>query len=217
MIVISDMIGTVTTGSPVIGLVKWVRLHQSAARANFYIGWNLPGYILARWGVVNWLKWAQGFMISALPLLKHPSQKMLNGMAEWSVEHELWPKRRQDVLDQLSGHIEQGAQVHIASSVYEPTVQAFARRIGAQGIGTPLQIVNGRVSFREQLAADRHKAEKVLSRLGVNSVAVAYGDTWADIHLLGIAERPVAVYPDDVLKAIALERGWEILGERNAE
>jgi phosphoserine phosphatase len=35
-----------------------------------------------------------------------------------------------------------------------------------------------------------------------------------DIPLLEHADHPVAVYPDKKLKAIALERGWEILGER---
>ncbi len=42
----------------------------------------------------------------------------------------------------------------------------------------------------------------------------AYGDTWADIPLLEHADRPIAVYPDAPLKAAALERGWEILGDR---
>jgi phosphoserine phosphatase len=59
--------------------------------------------------------------------------------------------------------------------------------------------------------------EKVLTKLGVDKVDVAYGDTWADIPLLKHADRPVAVYPDEVLKATALERGWEILGNRKAK
>jgi phosphoserine phosphatase len=40
----------------------------------------------------------------------------------------------------------------------------------------------------------------VLSRLGVDRVDVAYGDTWMDIPLLEHAEHPVAVYPDEKLK-----------------
>jgi len=33
-----------------------------------------------------------------------------------------------------------------------------------------------------------------------------------DIPLLEHAEHPVAVYPDEKLRAVAQERGWEIMG-----
>jgi phosphoserine phosphatase len=62
--------------------------------------------------------------------------------------------------------------------------------------------------------AQERKIEKVLSQLGVDRVDFAYGDTEQDIPLLEHADHPVAVYPDEKLKAIALARGWEILGTR---
>jgi phosphoserine phosphatase len=46
----------------------------------------------------------------------------------------------------------------------------------------------------------------------VDKADIAYGDTRAHIHPLEHADKPVAVYPDEALKATALERGWEILG-----
>jgi len=52
-----------------------------------------------------------------------------------------------------------------------------------------------------------------LSRLAVQRVDVAYGDTMMDIPLLEHADHPVAVYPDAELKSIALERKWEIIGD----
>jgi phosphoserine phosphatase len=53
----------------------------------------------------------------------------------------------------------------------------------------------------------------VLARLGVERVDFAYGDTVLDIPLLEHADHPVAVYPDEKLRAMATERGWEIIGE----
>lgn len=217
MIVVSDMIGTITTGSPVLGLVKWVRHNRSAFRADFYLSRNIPSYLLAKWGLIDSQKWGQKLMFTALSLIKYPSRESLEQMGQWSVEYELWPKRRQDILDHLTSHIKDGAQVYIASSVYEPTVVAFASRIGIHGIGTPLGIAGGRVHFAESLVADGQKAEKVLSQLGVDKLDVAYGDTWADIPLLEQADRPIAVYPDEVLLATAVERGWEILGDRKSK
>jgi phosphoserine phosphatase len=194
-----------------------VRHNQSAFRANLYLGRLIPAYLFSKWGLVDSQAWGQKLMFTALPLIKNPSHENLEQMGEWSVEYELWPKRRQDIVDQLTNHVKDGAQVYIASSVYEPTVLAFANLIGVRGIGTPLEIVDGQVRFAEALVAEDQKVEKVLNQLGVEKVDVAYGDTWADIPLLEHADRPVAVYPDEALKATALERGWEILGDRNAK
>jgi phosphoserine phosphatase len=113
----------------------------------------------------------------------------------------------------LLKHREDDAEVYIASSVVEPFIEPFARRIGAQVIGTPVDIVNGRVKMVGGLVANEKKIDEVLSRLGVDHVDVAYGDTWMDIPLLEHADHPVAVYPDAKLKSVALERGWEIMGD----
>jgi phosphoserine phosphatase len=92
-------------------------------------------------------------------------------------------------------------------------VAAFARRIGAEAIGTPVEFANGRVRIPGELVADEKKIAQVLSRLGVERVDFAYGDTALDIPLLEHADHPVAVYPDEKLRAVAIERGWEIMGE----
>jgi phosphoserine phosphatase len=131
------------------------------------------------------------------------------------VEHDLWKKRRDDVIARLKSHIAQGAQVYIASSVIEPIIEPFAARLGAQTIGTPVEYVNGTVRVAGELVAQERKIEQVLSRLGVDRVDFAYGDTAQDVPLLEHADRPVAVYPDEALKAVARRRGWEILGARD--
>lgn len=213
MIVISDMMGTLTTGSPVLGLVSWVRENQSKTRANLFMASMLPTYYLAKFGVLDWQKWGQTAMINSLGLVRDATPQTLEQIGEWAVDHDLWPDRREDVLARLAEHSAQGAQVYIASSVFEPTVAAFARRVGAQAIGTPLKIENGRLGLASDLVSSKRKIEQVLARLGVQQVDVAYGDTAQDVPLLENAVHPVAVYPDEALHAIALERGWEVLGE----
>jgi phosphoserine phosphatase len=136
----------------------------------------------------------------------------LRHAAEWVVEHDLWKKRREDVVKRLVEHRNRGAQIYIASSVVEPFIEPFAERIGARSIGTPIEIVNGRVQMVGELVANKKKIEQVLSRLGVERVDVAYGDTVLDIPLLEHADHPVAVYPDARLKSFAMTHGWEIFG-----
>ncbi|HSL30580.1 MAG TPA: haloacid dehalogenase-like hydrolase [Anaerolineales bacterium] len=217
MIVVSDLIGTLTTGSPVIGLVDWVRNNQSRMQARLYMASIMPSYFIAKRGWIDWQNWAQGLMIDSLKMVRHATPEKMKAVAEWVVEHELWKKRRDDVIERLKGHAAEGSRVYIASSVIEPMIEPFARRIGTQMIGTPVEYADGRVQVAGELVAQERKIEKVLSRLGVERVDVAYGDTEQDIPLLEHADHPVAVYPDDALKAIALRRGWEILGSREQD
>jgi len=213
MIVVSDMMGTLTTGSPFLGLVDWVRHNQSGLRARYYMAAVTPSYLLAKNGLIDWQSWGQRLMINSLAYIRNADEEKVRHASEWVVEHDLWKKRREDVVARLVEHREEGAQVHIASSVVEPFIEPFARRIGAQVIGTPTEIIDGRLRIAGELAANERKIEQVLSRLGVDRVDVAYGDTWMDIPLLEHADRPVAVYPDEKLMAIASVRGWEIMGE----
>jgi phosphoserine phosphatase len=213
MIVASDLMGTLTTGSPFLGLVDWVKHNQSKFRANLYIAAIMPSYFLAKRGLIDWQTWGQKLMVDSLSYIKDADPEKLQQASEWIVEHDFWKKRREDVVARLIKHHEQGAKVYIASSVVEPFIEPFARRIGAQTIGTPIKIVNGRVKLIGELMSNERKIEQVLSRLGVDRVDMAYGDTILDVPLLEHADHPVAVYPDAKLKIIALERNWEIIGD----
>jgi phosphoserine phosphatase len=215
MIVISDMMGTLTTGSPVIGLVDWVQHNQSRNQARLFMASILPGYMISKLGLRDWQSWAQKTMIDSLRLVRDATPEKMKIVGEWAVEHNLWKKRRQDVIDCLLEHKSQGAQVYIASSVIEPLIEPFARRTGVQFIGTPVEYENGHVKLAGDLVSQENKIGQVLSRLGVERVGFAYGDTAQDIPLLEHANHPVAVYPDGKLKVAALERGWEILGSRD--
>jgi phosphoserine phosphatase len=212
-IVISDMMGTLTTGSPVLGLVDWVGHNQSKTQARWLMASLMPGYLLAKSGLVDMYLWAQQLMIESLGWLRDVTPEKFEQVADWVVEHNLWQNRRADVISRLSEHAQSGAQVYIASSVVEPITQSFARRFGAQAIGTPLQIENGRASLANSLVASDRKIQEVLTRLNISRVDYAYGDTAMDIPLLEHADQPVAVYPDKRLYAAAKERGWQIFGE----
>jgi phosphoserine phosphatase len=213
MIVASDLMGTLTTGSPFLGLVDWVKYNQSKFRANLYMAAITPSYILAKNGLIDWQAWGQKLMVNSLGYIKDADPEKLAHASEWVVERDFWKKRREDVVERLIKHREQGAKVYIASSVVEPFIEPFARRIGAEAIGTPVEIVNRRVRMTGELMANEKKIEQVLSRLGVDRVDMAYGDTILDVPLLEHSDHPVAVYPDVKLKIYALDKGWEIIGD----
>ena len=213
MIVVSDMMGTLTTGSPVVGLVDWVRHNQSRTQAQLYMLSIAPAYFIAKRGWIDWQKWGQDLMVKSLKMVRNATPEKMNLVGEWAVEHNLWKKRREDVIARLANHKSEGAQVYIASSVVEPLIEPFAKRIGVRTIGTPVKYKDGRVQVDGELVAQERKIEQVLSRLGMERVDFAYGDTEQDIPLLEHADHPVAVYPDAALKKYALSRNWEILGD----
>ena len=214
MIVISDMMGTLTTGSPVLGLVDWVRHNQSRMQARLYMASIMPSYFIAKRGWIDWQKWGQDLMVNSLKMVKEATPEKMKVVGEWAVEHDLWKKRREDVVARLIDHKSKGADVYIASSVVEPLIEPFAKRVGAQTIGTSVEYKNGHVRVAGDLVAQERKIEQVLSRLDVERVDFAYGDTVQDVPLLEHADHPVAVYPDEKLNTVALARGWEILGSR---
>lgn len=213
MIVLSDMNGTLTTGSPFLGVVDWVRHNQSKIEAAWYKLSIMPSYFLAKRGLIDWQTWGQKLMLDSLGYIKDATPEKVAHVSEWLVEHELWMKRREDVVARLVKHREDGAKTYIASSMMEPFLEPFARRIGAEVIGTPTEIVNGRLKMVGDMVVNEKKIEQVLSRLGVDRVDVAYGDSIMDAPMLEKADRPIAVYPEERLRAMAQERGWEILGD----
>lgn len=213
MIIASDLMGTLTTGSPFLGVVDWVRNNQSRMRGGLYFAAAVPSYFLAKNGWIDWQAWGQKLMLESLGYIKDATPEKLAQVSEWVVEHDFWRKRRKDVIARLARHREEKAQIYIVSSVVEPFVEPFARRIGAKAIGTPVEIVDGSVKLSGELMTNEKKVEQIFARLGVNRVDFAYGDTILDAPLLEHARHPVAVYPDEKLKAIALQRGWEIIGD----
>jgi phosphoserine phosphatase len=213
MIVISDMMGTLTTGSPVLGILNWVKEHQSKLQARWLLASMMPAYMLVKAGLKDPQPWGQRLMIQSLTWLKNMNAERFDEVAEWAVDYNLWEKRRKDVIERLQNHVRQGAQVYLASSVVEPIAIAFARRIGIDAIGSPLSFKDGRVWLTSGLVAADRKIAEVLQRLNIERVDYAYGDTPMDVPMLKNAYHPVAVYPDRRLAEIARENGWEIMGQ----
>jgi phosphoserine phosphatase len=211
MIVISDMMGTLTTGSPILGLLDWIKVHQSKAQARWLLASMMPSYLLVKLGLIDPQSWGQGLMVKSLTWLKDMDEVKFSQACEWAVEHTLWLKKRESVIARLQEHVKQGAQVYLASSVVEPIAEAFARRIGVQAIGSPVEIEGGKVRLVDGLVSSERKIQEVLRRLGVEQVDYAYGDTFMDIPMLENAVHAVAVYPDRRLLEEAKVNGWEIL------
>ncbi|GAB4478724.1 MAG: hypothetical protein Kow00124_23440 [Anaerolineae bacterium] len=214
VIIASDLEGTLTTGATWVGVGEYLKVHGHAARYRLFFAAHLPGALLARPHLINQQRYKERWLVDLAQLLRGFTPAELDHMAEWVVEHEMWPGRRTDVLAELEGHMAAGRRVILASGTYQPVIEAFARRIGVtECLGTPFTLREGRATGH--LAGPMNTGERKIAALRayLNGAVLdmAYGDTAADIPMLAAAASAVAVYPDGPLRDRARREGWRIL------
>ncbi len=222
MIIASDLEGTLTTGATWRGFGRYVRKHGRALPGTLFLVSRLPGVPLARAGLIDKRAYQVAWIADEIRLLRGATHEQIEQMGEWVVEHEMWPRRREDVLAELEARRREGARIVIVSGTYQPIADAFARRIGAEAIGTPLLFEDGRGSLAKPDFTGRLASPLVTLELKVQALTAllgdgvrpdaAYGDTLPDLPMLEMSAEPVAVYPDAKLRAVAVERGWRIVG-----
>lgn len=224
-IIASDLEGTLTTGRTWQALADYLAKHGSKYggawryRRNFW--WRYP--IIAATKIpaigkrVDVPALQQQWMVDLLALFAGASEADFADIAAWVVDHHLWPKRREDVLAHLKNYGKNyGGKLIVASGAYQPIVQAFADKLGAEAIGTPLEVVtraaqptltgktNGAINTAH---AKRQRLEHYLQG---QTLDVALGDTSEDIPMLALSQQALAVYPDKILAAHAATYHWQI-------
>lgn len=214
--VVSDVEGTLTEGVMWKAVSDYLRNNGRAADDKRFLRRNLWGVLRYRLGWIDRDAFKNRWITSQVRLLAGFSRVEIEALAEWVIENSFWPARRQAVLDELAGYQAQGAQVLLASGLYQPIVAAFAARLGLpadQAIGTPLRFLEDVFSgeFAGPISNGQEKAHQVRAYVGDGKILAAYGDSLSDVYLLEMSEKPVAVYPEPELAAEAKRRGWRVL------
>ena len=219
-LVVSDMDGTLTTAETWKAVLAWVRDRHPSPAARRFVWVHLPLVARLRLGLMDREAFRGRWLGEEAALLRDLPEARLVKMGEWVVEAWLWPARRTAAIKAVSTALEglradgSHPELYVATAAYQPVADAFAARMGATGgLGTPLEVREGRSTGRlaGPVSAGIRKASLVSERAAGRQVAVAFGDSEADLHLLALAERPVAVDPDAALRRTAARSGWEIL------
>lgn len=209
MVVATDLEGTITDGALWRGLGRYLSAHgPSWAYRAFFVA-RMPAWLLVKLSLFSDERFRERWLVDAPRLLQGLDIDRLRGVAEWIVEHEFWPKRRPRLLEEIEEHRRRGRRVVLVSGAYQPVLDSFAARIGAEAIGTPLHTEPVRAGL--PINTGPAKVSRLVEALGGQPVEAAYGDTAADIPMLQISLRPVAVQPDIGLRQVAQARGWRII------
>ncbi|MBC8496335.1 MAG: HAD-IB family phosphatase [Chloroflexi bacterium] len=211
-VIITDLEGTLTTGSSWRGFRRYFKQHYSALTYNLFFARFLPRFPLMKLGLLDRQKTMTAWLQAEIGLLRGLPMSEVNAMAEWVVFNEMWPKCRPEILLEFEKKRLSGAQIVVVSGAYQPIVEAFARKMDARAIGTQLRYEDGRLSGIElPVNSYQHKTEKVRVLYPDARIVAAYGDTLSDLPMMEMSEQPVAVYPDAKLLRVAEERGWRVM------
>ncbi len=214
MIVASDLNGTLTTGSPILAVARWVKNNQPDRYPPGWMPRVFLSYFQVKLGLVAIDTWGDQNMRRVLDLVDASAPETLDQVMQAVARDELWKKRRQEPIEVLRNYLQSGAEIILISATYQPAVQQFAELIGSEktrGIGTPVTVQNGRIRLAENITSREQKLIRLKETIGDTSIQVALGDTFADIPLLEQAETAIAVYPDKILRETALSRNWRII------
>jgi len=210
--IVTDLEGTLTTGSSWRGFRSYFKQHYSVLSYNLFFTRFLLRFPLMKMGLLNRQKTMTAWLQAEIGLMRGLPASEINTMAEWVVFNEMWPKCRPDVLLEIDKKRLLGAQIVVVSGAYQPIVDAFARKMEARAIGTRLIYEDGKLNGIElPVNSYQHKVEKVRARYPDARIVAAYGDTLSDLPMLEMSNMPMAVYPDKKLLRVAEERGWRVM------
>lgn len=186
-------------------------------RYNKFYRWMLPRYIGYKMKVYPAERMKERSMQSYLKAIDDMSKDELTTFFEEATE-KMKRKFNPLVVEKLNEHIKDGVHVMIVSGAYTPLLHAALDELHFD------DIIGSEIPFKEQLVDKEkeiyhingtRKNDKIHEALAEKEIdwsnSYAYADSLSDLSVLELVGNPVAVQPESSLKAIAEERGWDII------
>jgi phosphoserine phosphatase len=212
LIVASDLEGTLSSGETWKAMAAYLERDGKSRTYRSFFNTRFPRALLAQTGIINKREFQNRWIEELIGLFAGLRLEEFRAVGEWVVEHHLWPRRKPQVIAELEEYKREGARLILVSGTYQPVLEAFAARLQAEAIGSPLGVVNGKLIGR--LAGPINVGIQKVSSLkarGITKLEAAFGDTLPDSAMLEMARNPVVIPTDAKLERLALERGWRIL------
>ncbi len=219
-----DVVGTIYKGA------FWRDIsqhHREQKRNRFwvwaYVIWHMAGWPLNLAGLLSQKSWYEAWARDMGWLLRGFTVEEAQELFDWITDERFVPDLRSDIMDILRDHQSKGHVVALVSGSPQRLLDMIASRLEIQhAVGTAFEIKDGRYTGKiaGPLVMYEGKMAVLQDFAAQNAILIdwgdsyAYGDSRSDIELLKSVGHPVAVYPDEQLKGLALERGWKIIGER---
>lgn len=212
MAVAADLEGTLTTGESWRAVVEYLITHGKGRAYRTFFLKRLPAALWSYASPRQKRRFATRWLCDLAGFFAGMTTDEMCALATWVVDEALWPKRREEVIAALKLHQATGERLIISSGTYQPILECFARKLGACALGTPLEVIDGKLTGKVlgSVNVEQVKAARLHELLGDERLYAAYGNTEADIPMLMLSDRPIAVYPDRLLRSTAKTLGWTV-------
>ncbi len=216
-----DLDGTLTTDRVWKGIMAYFRQRESHRWLHrWFLTVHYPLYFLRRARLISESGMRRPWAAHLAWYFRGLSIEQAAEVGDWIATRFLRDRWRTDMRAILDEHRQRGEVTMLVSSGPLPMLERIAHHLGMDyAVGTALEVRNGHYTGRSRMPVciDEYKAILAKQRLEAEKLTVdfaashAYADSISDLALLEMVGHPVAVYPDARLRAIAVERGWQIL------
>ena len=216
-----DVDGTLTKHRVWSGVLDYFRENKVRLMRFYMFTWfHFFMYLFHKAGLVSQVKFRGAWAKNLSWHFAGFTLDQASDVWDWVIEYRIHDQWRANIVDVLHQHKDQGVVIFLVSGAPEGLLERISREVGGDYVvGTKHQVVNGVYTGRSEGVAcqGEFKALLVKEKIQAEGLKInledsfAYADSLADFELLSLVGNPVAVHPDDELKKIALDRGWEIL------
>jgi HAD superfamily hydrolase (TIGR01490 family) len=215
-----DVDGTLTTTRVWQGLMDYFRVHKTRRGTHlFFWTFHFPLYLLRRMKLISEGAFRTPWAAHLAWYFRGYSMDGAEKVWKWVVENGLEGTWRTDTCKLLKDHLENGDLVVLVSGAPLPLLQQIGLHLGTSHVvGTILEVIDGHYTGRslKPVCIDENKAsltKAYLNRKGFEvdfDKSFAYADSTSDLSMLEMVGNPIATYPEQDLRVIALERNWSI-------
>jgi HAD superfamily hydrolase (TIGR01490 family) len=216
-----DVDGTLTEHRVWSGVLDYFRVKRVRLVRSYLFTWfHFLLYGIYRFGLMSQVSFRS---IWAKNLSWHFAGYSLNKVCEiwdWVIENRLKGHWRENIVSLLRQRKADGWVVFLVSGGPQGLLERITEEVGGDyAVGTVHQIRNGFYTGRSEGIACQGDNKPLLVKRKINEKdlhieleeSFAYADSMSDLQLLLMVGHPVAVYPDDGLREIAVSNGWDII------
>jgi len=222
VVALFDLDGTLYNGHIWEALTRY---HRQQGQRRFIVAWYIISHLLPwplyRLGLVREETMYRAWGRDLSWLMKGFTEEEALQIFRHLWEQDISPALRPEVVARLREHQAQGHQVVLVSGTFQELLKVVAAGLGIEhAVGTPLEMRDGRYTGRVDgpfcFGQDKVRGmQALLAETGWPvdwAASYAYADSIHDLPLLELVGHPVAVHPDERLRAEAHRRGWEVMG-----